>query len=149
MGRGHILNHMIEVEKVSDQEGLLRAFRVRRQVFVEEQGCPSELEYENDDVSAHFLASYRGEAAGAARWRKTEKGYKLERFAVLPGYRGKGVGLALVNAVLADLPEEACYIYLHAQVQAAGMYERAGFKAEGPEFEEAGIRHLKMVYRSK
>jgi predicted GNAT family N-acyltransferase len=55
------------------------------------------------------------------------------------------VGQALVKAVLADLPSDATYVYLHAQIQAVGLYERFGFEKTGPEFEEAGIRHYKMV----
>jgi predicted GNAT family N-acyltransferase len=53
----------------------------------------------------------------------------------------------LVTAVLADLPKEATYVYLHAQVNAMGLYTKFGFIAEGPQFEEAGIQHFKMVLK--
>ncbi len=138
---------MVDVKKVSDEAALQQGFEVRRIVFVEEQDCPPELEYENEEVSTHFLAISDGQAAGAARWRRTEKGYKLERFAVLKEFRGRGVGKALVAAVLEDLPEDASYIYLHAQVQAMGLYKAMGFEAEGDLFWEAGIDHYKMVLR--
>ena len=133
-----------EVKKVSSQADLEKVFAVRREVFVGEQNCPPELEWEFEDESTHFLATVDGEPAGAARWRKTDKGYKLERFAVRSKYRG-GVGKELVKTVLADLPADADYIYLHAQVQAVTLYEKFGFEKTGPEFEEAGIRHYKMV----
>ena len=103
------------------------------------------MEWEHEDESTHFLATVDGEPAGASRWRKTDKGYKLERFAVLASFRGNGVGQALVKAVLDDLPSDAEYIYLHAQIQAVTLYEKFGFEKTGPEFEEAGIRHYKMV----
>jgi len=135
----------IKVNKVSDPADLEKVFAIRREVFVGEQNCPPELEWENEDVSTHFLATVDGEPAGASRWRKTDKGYKLERFAVLKPYRGKGTGQALVKAVLSDLPADASYIYLHAQIDAVTLYERFGFKKIGDEFEEAGIRHYKMV----
>jgi predicted GNAT family N-acyltransferase len=134
----------IEVSKVSDPSDLEKAFAIRREVFVDEQNCPPELERENEDVSTHFLATVDGEPAGAARWRKTDKGYKLERFAVLSKFRG-GVGAELVKAVLADLPADAGCIYLHAQTPAVTLYEKFGFEKVGPEFEEAGIKHYKMV----
>ncbi|RFZ95050.1 GNAT family N-acetyltransferase [Mucilaginibacter conchicola] len=134
-----------EVRKVDDPQELEKVFAVRREVFVGEQNCPPELEYEFEDVSTHFLATVDGEPAGAARWRKTDKGYKLERFAVLSKFRGYGVGQALVKAVLDDLPADATYVYLHSQVQAVGLYEKFGFKPSGPQFEEAGIQHFKMV----
>jgi predicted GNAT family N-acyltransferase len=135
----------IQVNWVSDPADLENVFAIRREVFVDEQNCPPELEWEFEDESTHFLAMVDAEPAGAARWRKTDKGYKLERFAVLKTFRGYGVGQALVKAVLNNLPADATYIYLHAQIQVVSLYEKFGFKKIGPEFEEAGIRHYKMV----
>jgi len=135
----------IKAYKITDLAGLEKAFTIRRVVFVLEQNCPPDLEVEFDELSTHFLATVDGVPAGASRWRKTENGYKLERFAVLKQFRGQGVGHALVAAVLADLPKDADYIYLHAQLDAIGLYERFNFVKSGPQFEEAGIQHFKMV----
>jgi len=135
----------ILVNKVSDPADLEKVFAIRREVFVGEQNCPPELEWEFEDESTHFLATVDGEPAGASRWRKTDKGYKLERFAVLSKFRGFGAGQALVQAVLNDLPADAAYIYMHAQLPAITLYERFGFEKTGPQFEEAGIQHFKMV----
>src|SRR6201985_3196211 len=118
----------IQVRKVSNPENLEKVFAIRREVFVGEQNCPPELEWEHEEESIHFLATVDGVPAGASRWRKTDKGYKLERFAVLKKFRGKGVGQELVKAVLNDLPKDAAYIYMHAQVDAVTLYERFGFK---------------------
>ncbi|MEO8886459.1 MAG: GNAT family N-acetyltransferase [Mucilaginibacter sp.] len=136
---------MISVTQVNDGPDLEKVFAIRRQVFVVEQNCPPELEWEHEDESTHFLATVNGTPAGAARWRKTDKGYKLERFAVLKEFREKGVGQELVKTVLNNLPADANHIYLHAQIQAMPLYERAGFVKTGPQFEEAGIQHFKMV----
>jgi predicted GNAT family N-acyltransferase len=133
-----------QVKKVTDPADLEKVFAIRREVFVGEQNCPPELEWEHEEESNHFLATVDDLPAGASRWRKTDKGYKLERFAVLKEFRGNGVGQALVQGVLNDLPADADYIYLHAQVDAVTLYERFGFVKTGPEFEEAGIRHYKM-----
>ena len=135
----------IEVKKVNDQQELEKVFAIRKEVFVHEQNCPPELEWEHEDESNHFLAKVNGEPAGAARWRKTANGYKLERFAVLKKFRGFGVGQALVKAVLDDLPVDADHVYLHAQIHAVGLYEKFAFEKLGDEFEEAGIRHYKMM----
>ena len=135
----------IEAHKVTDPAGLEKAFAIRREVFVMEQNCPPDLEIEYDDLCTHFLATVDGVPAGASRWRKTEKGYKLERFAVLKQFRGQGIGQALVAAVLADLPPDADHVYLHAQLAAASLYERFNFVKTGPQFEEAGMLHYKMV----
>ena len=138
-------NKKIQVNKVSDPESLEKVFAIRREVFVGEQNCPPELEWEFEEESTHFLATVDGEPAGASRWRKTDNGYKLERFAVLKKFRGFGVGQELVKTVLNDLPADADYVYLNAQIQAMSLYSKFGFEKTGPEFEEAGIRHYKMV----
>jgi predicted GNAT family N-acyltransferase len=139
------MSQKIQVRKVTDPADLETVFAIRREVFVVEQNCPPELEWEFEDESNHFLATVDGEPAGASRWRKTEKGYKLERFAVLKKFRGMGVGQELVETVLNDLPQDADYVYMHAQIQAVSLYEKFNFAKTGPEFEEAGIRHFKMV----
>ncbi len=134
----------IQVRRVSDAAELEKVFAIRRVVFVGEQNCPPELEWENEDVSIHFLATVDGQPAGASRWRETENGYKLERFAVLREFRKMGVGQELVKAVLKDLPKHAEYIYLNAQLDAMKLYTRFGFVKVGEQFEEAGIQHFKM-----
>ncbi|MBE9582867.1 GNAT family N-acetyltransferase [Mucilaginibacter sp. JRF] len=141
------MNNDIKVAKVTTQADLDTVHAIRREVFVVEQNCPPEIEWEYEDESIHFLGTLNGEPAAAARWRKTANGYKLERFAVLKQFRGKGVAQAMVQAVLDDLPADADYIYLNAQVQAMGLYSKLGFEPQGPQFEEAGIQHYKMVFK--
>ncbi len=138
----------IRVVKIAQNSpDLQKAFAIRHEVFVVGQGCPAELERNQEEESHHFLALVNDDPAGASRWRKTDNGIKLERFAVLDQYRGQGIGQALVKAVLNDLPADTKYIYLHAQSPAVGLYEKFGFEKVGPEFEEAGIRHYKMVLK--
>lgn len=136
---------MIHICKVDNDIDLQKAFAIRDKVFVQGQNVPAHLEHENDDIAHHFLATLNGEPVGAARWRKTENGYKLERFAVLEEARGNGIAKAMIAAVLNDIPKEADYIYLNAQLDAVPVYEKSGFAKEGPQFEEAGIQHYKMV----
>ena len=133
------------VQKATTEQELKQVFAVRKIVFVDEQHCPPELEWENEDVSTHFLALSDHKPCGACRWRKTDAGYKLERFAVLKEYRGSGVGRALIATVLDDLPTDAPYVYLNSQLDAMSLYAKFGFVAEGDQFEEAGIQHFKMV----
>lgn len=136
------------IRKVQSGKELEEIFRIRETVFVQEQCVDPDLEYDDfEDTSEHFIAIVNGQAAGTARWRRTPNGIKLERFAVLAEYRGKGVGAALVEAVLADLPSRT-KVYLHSQLRATSLYSRFGFEAEGDIFEEAGIDHYKMVLRA-
>lgn len=135
----------ITVKKITNQTDLETAFAIRKQVFVIEQNCPAHLEFENEEVSHHFLAFADEMPAGVCRWRQTPNGYKCERFAVLKQFRSLGVGSYLLAALLDNLPPDANYIYLHAQLTAMGLYAKFGFVAEGEIFNEAGIEHYKMV----
>ena len=119
--------------------------QVRRHVFIEEQGVPEAMEWEEQDGRCDwFLAeSADGDAVGVARL--TPEG-RVGRMAVVPPWRGRGVGSALLDAVLAKAGERAYgWVSLHAQSHALAFYARAGFREEGPEFMEAGIPHRKMV----
>jgi predicted GNAT family N-acyltransferase len=132
--------------KFTDQELAAVAFRIREKVFVEEQKVSREEEYDSHEEEAiHFLVYADGIPAGTARWRKTDKGVKLERFAVLPEHRNKGAGMALVNAVLNDVLPLNEPVYLNAQLSAVGLYKKAGFREEGELFYEANIPHYRMV----
>lgn len=137
----------IIISNISDKNTLNEAFKIRKKVFVEEQEVDEREEYEFEEESNHFIAVVNGLYVGTARWRKTDKGIKLERFAILKEYRSKGVGSALVEAVIKNIPSEFTYLYLHAQLTAMGLYAKFGFVEEGPMFEEAGIKHYKMVLK--
>ncbi len=144
---------MIEVIKINSPEDLSRSHDIRFEVFVNEQKVPSEEELDEfEDVCLHYLALVDGQPAGTARWRFTEKGIKLERFAVYSRYRRKGVGSALMRKVLDEIknhPDSGSQeIYLHSQLTAMPLYSKFGFEKTGNIFEEAGIKHYKMVKKS-
>lgn len=139
----------IEVKSAlfSDQETCNQIFKIRQEVFVEEQKVDREEEFDGyESSSLHYLGLLDGKAAGTARWRITEKGIKLERFAVLKSFRKNGVAAAVLSKVLADVIPAGHRIYLNAQVSAMGFYEKNGFKKEGPMFVEANIDHFVMTY---
>ena len=136
--------------RITDLRDLDAAFTIREKVFVEGQGVPATLENDEHDRTdaRHYLARAEdGTPAGAARWRETENGVKLERFAVLDGFRNQEIGATILRAVLADVQAELpdAEVYLNAQLGAVRFYERHGFKKVGEVFEEAGIQHYKMV----
>lgn len=137
----------ISVSKIYDQGVLQEAFRIRREVFVLEQKVDESEEYEFEDESTHFIAMIDGQYAGTARWRITDKGVKLERFAVKKEFRSLGIGSHLLSTIINDIPEQYHYLYLHAQITAMGLYSKYNFVVEGDLFEEAGIKHYKMVLK--
>ncbi|MFA5683091.1 MAG: GNAT family N-acetyltransferase [Lysobacteraceae bacterium] len=129
----------------ADYERDLDALRaVREPVFQVEQGVPADLEWDADDVIAiHLLARDMQERPiGAARL--TPDG-RIGRMAVLPEWRGRGVGAALVVRLL-DIARERgqLEVSLHAQVHAIPFYAGLGFVAEGEVFLDAGIEHRVM-----
>lgn len=143
---------MLKTILIENEGDLQTAFRIRQVVFVEEQKVSREEEYDAfEDISRHFLVVELPSElpCGTARWRFTDKGIKLERFAVLKEFRSKGVGSALVKAVLEDIASrndtKGNLIYLHAQVSAVGLYQKFDFKPMGDYFWEAGIQHIKMA----
>jgi predicted GNAT family N-acyltransferase len=121
------------------------ALGIRTRVFVQEQGVEPALEYDDQEHDArYYLAFVDGTAVATARWRKTEKGIKLERFAVMPVFRNSGLGADLLKNVLADVKDEGLPVYLHSQARAVNFYLRNGFVVEGEAFYEANIEHYKM-----
>ena len=139
---------MILIKKFTFKNKPLRekAFQIRHKVFVIGQNCPEDLEYEFEEESTHFLLFEDGVPLATARHRETEKGFKLERFAVLETARGKGYGMQILQAILHDLKDEIEVKYMHAQQQVIPFYEKVGFEKVGDLFEEAGIMHYKMKF---
>lgn len=135
----------IQVIRVDRDEEFNILFEIRETVFQDEQQVPEEIEVGDEHVSTHYLALFEGVPCGTARWRITPFGkVKLERFAVLKEYRGKGVGAALVKAVLREVPG-GFTVYLNAQIEVVDFYKKLGFLPEGEIFEEANIQHQRMT----
>lgn len=144
---------MIEIRLADTPELLEKAFQIRREVFVVEQQVPAEEEFdEYEATSRHWVAlDEHGLPVGAARWRRTGKGIKLERFVVKMSHRGEGLGGRLVQRVLDDIQAQAGsgqYLYLHAQLPAVSLYARFGFQPKGEQFLECDIWHYLMERRT-
>ncbi len=120
---------------------------VREQVFVVEQSVDPELEWDGRDASCDHavVTSAAGQVIGTGRLICAGGEGKIGRMAVLAQHRGCGAGMAilefLVNLARAKGMQRAA---LNSQTHALPFYERAGFVAEGPEFDEANIPHRHM-----
>lgn len=137
----------IQIQLITTSDMLQQAFNIRREVFVIEQMVSETEEYDQEDISTHFIALYDGLPVGTARYRTTPNGIKLERFAILKSFRSRGVGSAILQHMLNELSTFEGLIYLHAQLTAMGLYSKFGFEAIGEQFDEAGIQHYKMTYQ--
>jgi predicted GNAT family N-acyltransferase len=133
------------------------AFAVRHDVFVTEQGVPPELERDElDEAAEHFIAYAEGHPVGAGRLVVEAPGFEgidpglgpvahLGRLAVRPEARGSGLGVAMVRAIEARAVERGLQVLaLSSQTYAIPFYERLGYAAGGPEFDDAGIAHRWM-----
>lgn len=121
---------------------------IRLEVFVEEQGVPADLELDDlDALARHWVAlGADGAVLGTARAVTRPDGlWKIGRVAVRKAWRGRGVGAAVMRAIMRDLVAAgAPGAYLESQTHATTFYEKLGFAVEGAEFLEAGIPHVAM-----
>lgn len=135
---------MLTIEQVSWAEHWHELTDLRRRVFVEEQKVPVELELDEHDFSArHWRALLNGEVVGTVRL--LDDGH-VGRMAVAAEHRGSGVGRQLLDTVIQEaLALGLEKLQLAAQQHAIAFYERAGFKAFGELFLDAGIVHRNMA----
>lgn len=117
---------------------------IRHTVFVVEQNVPSDLEWDGEDERCqHAMATLDGRHVGTGRLSKDGK---IGRMAVLDEARGAGIGGALLEQLLSMARASGlAQVHLHAQTHALRFYERYGFVADGPEFDEADIPHRHMT----
>jgi predicted GNAT family N-acyltransferase len=148
-----------DVRLAREAAQIATAFAIRTEVFVGEQGVPPDLELDDrDDTADHFLAyDDAGRPVGAGRLVIEPAGFvgapdstapvgHLGRLAVLSTARGSGLGLALVAAIERRAAERGlAVVALSAQTHAIGFYERLGYAAHGPEFDDAGLPHRWMT----
>ena len=136
-----------QIEQVDWQLHREDLLKIRFRVFVDEQGVPAELECDQHDPGAlHLLASAAGQIPIATA-RMLRDGH-IGRMAVLPAWRRRGIGSALLRELMAIAQRQGMpQVHLHAQCQAEAFYRRLGFLAEGAVFDDAGIAHRRMCLR--
>ena len=140
---------VINIKTATTKKDKGKCFSIRRDVFVKEQNISKKIEFDDENVDAtYFIAQYNNIFVGTARYRFTDLGIKLERFAVLKSYRNLGIGKELVLYILNSIKDKNL-IYLHAQESVIDFYSRLGFKRIGSQFFEAEIPHQKMIYNHR
>ena len=130
------------------QEAQKDAFKVRHEVFILEQGVPADLEIDEfDPVAFHALAYSDNACIGTARLHiNDDRLGQIGRMAVLSPFRNKGLGRQIMKALIETAKSKGISsLILHAQVSAIPFYEKLGFIANGPIYDEAGIPHRNMM----
>lgn len=134
------------IEKTDD---IATCRQIRHEVFVVEQQVPEAEEWDDLDGQAiHLIArDAQGAAIGTARILFDGSTGKIGRVAVRKAGRGTGIGAALIRAALDELARMPgiSRAKLGAQTHAIGFYEKLGFVAHGPEYQDGGIPHRDMT----
>ena len=135
--------HIAEANWTTQQAQLTS---IRRQVFVEEQQVPEELEWDEfDSQCRHVLAIDIDTTLPVGTGRLSTDG-KIGRMAVIMSYRKQGVGCKILQKLVELAMQDGLQqVYIHAQIHAAPFYQGFDFIKEGETFMEAGIPHVKMV----
>ncbi|MCZ4287878.1 GNAT family N-acetyltransferase [Hoeflea alexandrii] len=118
------------IRVVNGFEDMMRVAAVRSAVYIGEQACPYDEEFDGNDLAAtHLLALVDNEPAGCMRLRFFGDFAKLERLAVRREFRTSRTAFQLVRASVALCREKGFRrIYGHARQDYLGFWQHFGFK---------------------
>jgi predicted GNAT family N-acyltransferase len=109
---------------------MTRVIAIRSAVYMGEQHCPFEEEFDGNDFSATHLICHRGhEPVGCMRIRYFADFAKLERLAVRNESRNSGIAGQIVDAAV-ELCRKKGYrvLYAHSQKRLLKFWEQRGFE---------------------
>lgn len=122
------------------------AVRIRRQVFMEEQGFENELD-EIDAIASHIVMYCDTAAIATCRVFDDPdgKGYILGRLAVSLPYRGQNIGTEMLKEAEKLVQRKGgSSLSLHAQCRAKAFYQKAGYREFGDIEYDEGCPHIWM-----
>lgn len=140
----------MDSKRITVDSDLEKAFHIRKEVFVKEQGVPLEEEFDQFDTldgqCEHILVNYEEQPVGTGRLRVIDGIGKLERICILEPYRKFGLGKVIVKALeeIATI-KGLSKVKLHGQTHAEGFYEKLGYQTSSDVFDEDGIPHVLMI----
>lgn len=135
------------IKIVETEEERLKAMLVRAIVYMHEQHCPFDEEFDlNDHAATQVVGLIDGEPVLTARIRYFNGFVKLERLAIRIEYRGQGFARQLLTFLLHIGRQKgfSCF-YLHAQVQLESFYSSYGFRKAGTHFAFSDHGYTEMV----
>jgi len=142
------LDNILEIFIKPWQEASQAAYFIRKQVFIQEQRVPEEMELDAfDPTSKHALAYMGALCVGTGRLIYLDNHHgQIGRMAVLSAFRNRGIGKAILSCLITLAKAEGVLtLTLHSQVSAIPFYAKFGFIAEGAVYDEAGISHRNMI----
>ena len=138
----------LTVKPVITHSDAITMLDIRYKVFIVGQNVPYEEEVVLDEEkeAKAFLILLNNTPIGTIRYRFVNEQIKLERFAILTEYQGKGYGKKVFAFIVEMLAHEfnPVTIFFNAQYQLLDFYSKLGFDPVGEIFYEAGIKHIRM-----
>ena len=130
----------------SDQQEALS--QIRREVFIQEQHVPEDLEWDGLDPGCrHVLAVECDSVLPVGTGRLVADG-QIGRMAIRKDYRRQGIGRKILQQLIEIAIQDGHkQVYLHAQLTAVDFYIQAKFEVCGETFMDAGIPHVKMMLK--
>lgn len=130
-------------------DDIMRVISIRSAVYVAEQECPHDEEFDGNDFSAtHLIGHVGNEPAGGLRVRYFANFAKIERLAVRREFRHLGLGAHLVRAAI-ELCRVKGYrlIYAHSQKRLLDFWSQFAFRPleGGREFIFSDFDYVEIV----
>ncbi|MDX8045813.1 GNAT family N-acetyltransferase [Gracilibacillus sp. S3-1-1] len=137
----------MDLQQVNNEQELQDAYKVRFDVFVEEQGVPKELEIDElENEAVHFIGYENGQPVAASRMRFVDGYAKMERICIAKSERKKGYGRDILLFMEEAAKEKGMQkAKLNAQTHAEAFYQSLGYQTVSGEFMDAGIPHVTMT----
>ncbi|MEM6466131.1 MAG: GNAT family N-acetyltransferase, partial [Pseudomonadota bacterium] len=108
----------LSVVPARNMEDMMRVTAIRAAVYMSEQACPYEEEFDGNDLCAsHVIAYSKGQPIATLRLRWFAGFGKIERVSILPAFRGSGVVKVMLAASL-EIASRKGYRRMLAQIQA-------------------------------
>lgn len=130
-------------------EDLMKVAAIRNSVYIGEQECPYDEEYDGNDLcAAHLLAYIGDEPVGCLRLRFFADFVKFERMAIRREFRKSRAAIQLTRAGFEYCRKKGySRVYGHAQKRLTAFWERFGFRVvEGSgSFTFSGFEYVEMA----
>ena len=130
--------------KIVDYQDYIEKIReIRKEVFIEEQKVPENIEIDGLDLKAkHVLIFDAKKAIGTGRMLLDGH---IGRIAVKKQYRGRGIGKIIMEGLINTAKDlQLSEVWLSSQYHAKDFYQKLGFIEVGNIYQEASIDHIKM-----
>lgn len=139
----------LELRVATSARDLREITLIRRTVFTDEQHLTDVVDrdpYDRGPGAVQLLALLDGRPVGVGRLHVSRGEGQIAWVAILPAYRGKGIGWEIMDALLAAAGQRgAVRVTLSAQTHAVGFYRLLGFRTVGKVWMMGGIAHITMV----